>query len=289
MKKKGKGRRWLWVLMVLIAVLAVLAGYFLGLEKSRKETQSAGIERTKKEAPPQPQQKTQETKEGPLFSGEIKQVKPLESEEACAQTEADVRDFFKYLNKQSYVQHLEEGPDTYGEFKRVLKKLSSNLPVPAGEGVDLRVMEKNIYHLFRILSRSDIRLIKEVLSNETDTLELNLEMFYRWLTLGNQCPDPEGIRPSFDVLYYYAGFFLDTIGGRAYLSRRPMGLRILLTYYSLLIVHEADKRGKNTYGIDIFPYVRPLIEDINLYPDFKLKKEYLQKLNEMESYYLKKR
>jgi hypothetical protein len=68
-----------------------------------------------------------------------------------------------------------------------------------------------------------------------------------------------------------------------------MRLRILLTYYSLLIIHEADKRGKNTYGIDIFPYVGPLIAEINLYPDFKLKKEYLQKLNQMEIYYLKKR
>jgi hypothetical protein len=289
MNKRQKRRLRFWGSMVVIAVLAVLAGYFLGLEKSRKETERAAIESTKKEAPPQLQQKTQETKESPLFSGQIKQAKPLEPEEDCASVEADVKDFFNYLNKQSYVQHLEERLDTYAEFKRLLKKLSSNLPVPAGEGVDSSVMERNIYYFFRILSRSDIRLIKDVLSNEADTSELNLEMFYRWLTLGNQCPDPERIRPSFDVLYHYAGFFLDTIGGRAYLSRRPMGLRILLTYYSLLIVQEADKRMKNTYGIDIFPYIRPLIEEINLYPDLKLKKEYLQKLNEMESYYLKKR
>jgi hypothetical protein len=289
MKKKDKGRLWLWISMVLIAILAVLTGYFWGLEKSREESKRTAIERTKEEGPPQPRQKTQESKEGPLFSGEITQAKPFDSKEYCLRIEADVQDSFKYLNKQSYVQHLEEGSDTYGEFKQLLKKLSSNLPIPGGEGVDPTVMEKNIYHLFRVLSRSDIRLIKEVISNEADTLELNLEMFYRYLTLENQCPDPEGIRPSFDTLYHYAGFFLDTIGGRAYLSRRPMGLRILLTYYSLLIIHEADKRGKNTYGIDIFPYVGPLIAEINLYPDFKLKKEYLQKLNQMESYYLKKR
>jgi hypothetical protein len=290
MKKKDKGRLWLWISMVLIAILAVLTGYFWGLEKSREESKRTAIEKTKKEGPPpQPQQETQESKAGPVFSGEITQAKPFNSKEYCLRTEADVQDFFKYLNKQSYVQHLEEGSDTYGEFKRLLKKLSSNLPIPGGEGVDPTVMEKNIYHLFRVLSRSDIRLIKEVISNEADTLELNLEMFYRYLTLENQCPDPEGIRPSFDALYHYAGFFLDTIGGRAYLSRRPMALRMLLSYYSLLIIHEADNRGKNTYGIDIFPLVGPLMTEINLYPDFKQKKEYLQKLNQIESYYLKKR
>jgi hypothetical protein len=289
MKKKDKGRLWLWISIVLIAILAVLTGYFWVLEKSHEESKRTATERTKEEGPPQLREKTQEPKEGPLFSGEITQAKPLDAKEYCLQIEADVQDFFKYLNKQSYVRHLEEGSDTYGEFKQLLKKLSSNLPIPGGEGVHPMVMEKNIYHLFRVLSRSDIRLIKEVISNEAETLELNLEMFYRYLTLENQCPDPEGIRPSFDALYHYAGFFLDTIGGRAYLSRRPMGLRILLTYYSLLIIHEADKRGKNTYGIDILPYVGPLIEEINLYPDFKLKKAYLQKLNQIESYYLKKR
>jgi hypothetical protein len=290
MKKKDKGRLWLWISMVLIAILAILAGYFWGLEKSRQESERTAIERPKKEGPPpQPQPKTKESKEGPTFSGEITQGKSFDSKEFCPRIEAEVQDFFKYLDKQSYVQHLEERPDTYGDFKRLLKKLSSHLPTPGGEGVDSTVMEKNIYHLFRILSRSDIRLIKDIIANEADTLELNLEMFYRYLTLENRCPDPEGIRPSFDVLYHYAGFFLDTIGGRAYLSRRPMELRILLTYYSLLIIHEADKRGKNTYGVDIFPHIAPLVEEIKLYPDFKLKKEYLQKLNQMESYYLKRR
>jgi hypothetical protein len=289
MKKKDKGRIWLWVSMVLIAVLAVLTGYLIGLDQNGKEREKPPVEKSKKEALPQAQQKADDTKEGPLFAGEIKQPKTLDPKEYCPRLEEDVRVFFKYLDEKNYVRHLEEGLDTYVEFKRLLKRLSSNLPIPGGEGVDPAIMGRNIYHLFRVLTRSDIRLIKDVLSNEADTLELNLDMFYRWLTLEDQCPDPERIRPPFEVLYHYAGFFLDTIGGRAYLSRRPMGVRILLTYYSMLIVHEADKRGRNTYGIDVFPYVGPLTREVTLYSDFKLKKEYLQNLNQIESYYLKKR
>ena len=213
----------------------------------------------------------------------------MEPQEYCAKMENDIRDFFKYLDKKNYIQHLNERMDTYAEFKRILKKLSSNLPIPAGEGIDSIVMTKNIFHIFRILSKTDIRLVKEITLNESETMELNLEMFYRWLLLGNQCPDPDEMRPSFDVLYQYAGFFLNTIGGRAYLSRRPMALRMLLSYYSLLIVHEADRKGSNTYGIDIFPYIAPLLTEMAIYPDLKLKKEYIQKLNQMESYYLQKR
>jgi hypothetical protein len=107
--------------------------------------------------------------------------------------------------------------------------------------------------------------------------------------LGDRCPDPEEVRPSLDVLYYYAGFFLNTIGGRAYLFRRALGVRLLCSYYSLLIVHEADKQGKNSYGIDIFPFIAPLGKEILLYPNFHFTNDYILKLNELEKYYIQRR
>ena len=286
MKRRAKERMWLRISMVLIAIAAGVAGYFLGFEKSHQENEKKLIEK-EKESVSQAQKQGQKTDQTPVFAGEIK--KPLEPEDYCAKTENDIRDFFKYLDKKNYVQHLNERMDTYSEFKQMLKKLSSNLPVPAGEGIDSAVMSKNVFHLFRILSRTDIRLMKEITINESDTMELNLDMFYRWLLLGNQCPDPEVLRPSLDVLYHYAGFFLNTIGGRASLWRRPMTVRLLLSYYSLLIVHEADRKGRNTYGIDIFPYIAPLSAEMTICSDLAFRKEYIQKLNQLESYYLQKR
>ena len=288
MKRRARERLWVRISMVLIAVVALLVGYFLGLEKTHQENGKKLTEK-ERESPPQAQEEAQKSDHRPNFAAEIRQPKPVEPQEYCARMENDIRDFFKYLDKKNYIQHLNEKMDTYAEFKRILKKLSSNPPVPAGEGIDSTVMTKNIFHLFRILSNTDIRLVKEITLNEFETLELNIEMFYRWLLLGNQCPDPEAIRPSFDVLYQYAGFFLNTIGGRAYLSRRTMALRMILSYYSLLIVHEADRKGRNTYGIDVFPHIAPLSAEMAICPDLKLKKEYLQKLNQMESYYLQKR
>ena len=288
MKRKTKGRLWMRISMVLIAVVAGLAGYFLGFEQSHQENEKRLSEK-ERESAHQAQKQVQKSDQAPIFAAEIKQPQSMEPQEYCAKMENDIRDFFKYLDKKNYIQHLNERMDTYAEFKRILKQLSSNLPIPAGEGIDSIVMTKNIFYIFRILSKTDIRLVKEIIINESETMELNLEIFYRWLLLGNQCPDPDEMRPSFDVLYQYAGFFLNTIGGRAYLSRRPMALRMLLSYYSLLIIHEADRKGRNTYGIDLFPYIAPLLTEMAIYPDLKLKKEYIQKLNQMESYYLQKR
>jgi len=288
MKRKTKGRLWMRISMVLIAVVAGLAGYFLGFEQSHQENEKRLSEK-EGESARQAQKQVQKSDQAPIFAAEIKQPQSMEPQEYCAKMENDIRDFFKYLDKKNYIQHLNERVDTYAEFKRILKQLSSNLPIPAGEGIDSIVMTKNIFYIFRILGKTDIRLVKEITINESETMELNLEIFNRWLLLGNQCPDPDEMRPSFDVLYQYAGFFLNTIGGRAYLSRRPMALRMLLSYYSLLIVHEADRKGRNTYGIDLFPYIAPLLTEMAIYPDLKLKKEYIQKLNQMESYYLQKR
>ena len=91
------------------------------------------------------------------------------------------------------------------------------------------------------------------------------------------------------MLYHYAGFFLNTIGGRSYLYRRTLALRLLCTYYSLQILQEADKQGKNAYGIDVFPFIAPLATEIALYPDFRLKQSYLKNLEEMQREYVKKR
>jgi len=288
MKRRSKERLWVRMSMVLIAVAAGLAGYFLGFEQRHQENEKS-LSGKERESDHQTQQQVQKSDQAPIFAAEIKQPKSMAPQEYCAKMDNDIRDFFKYLDNKNYIQHLNERMDTYAEFKRILKTVSSNLPVPAGEGIDSILMTKNIFHIFRVLSKTDIRLVKEITINESETMELNLEMFYRWLLLGNQFPDPDELRPSFDVLYQYAGFFLNTIGGRAYLSRRPMALRMLLSYYSLLIVHEADRKGNNTYGIDIFPFIAPLLTEMAIYPDLKLKKEYIQKLNQMESYYLQKR
>ncbi len=223
---------------------------------------------------------------GRLPAGEMGPAPEIEGlEDECAQIEQDVRDFFLYLDDKAYVRRLIGDKQAWAVFTQALAKLSAHPPVPAGEGLDPALMARNIYHLFRTLDDGEILLAKEVIQHESDTLELNLDIFYRWLTLGDRCPDPEGLRPSQEVFYRYAGFFLNTIGGRSYLFRRPSRLRLLISYYAILLVHHADREGRNTFGIDILPMAKQMRKDMSRYTDYHYLEYYLERLNAVEEYY----
>ncbi|MBT3257235.1 MAG: hypothetical protein HN366_12370 [Deltaproteobacteria bacterium] len=196
-----------------------------------------------------------------------------------------VQDFFQYLDTKKYVQRLELGETAYARFKQILERLAAKPPIPAGEGVDPAIMVKNIYFFCRALDKKDLRLIKQVVSNDRDTLEDNMGMLYQWAMLGKGCPNPGDVRPSFDVLYRYAGFFLNTTGGRAYMFRRGLKVRLLVSYYSVQIIYQADKAGRNNYGIDVLPHIKMLMEEMGNYPDLQYKETYLETLIKIKTFY----
>ena len=210
-------------------------------------------------------------------------------EDPCAGIEKEVSEFFLYLDSRKYVRAMGLPTGSYARFKKILRVLAARKPIPAGEGIDPKIIIGNVYHFFRVLERKDLRLIREVMANEQDSLEVNIALFYRWLTLGKRCPDPEGLRPHMGTLYHYAGFFLNTTGGRACLFRRPPRLRLLVSYYSLLILHSANQAGRNNYGLDILPFIKPLKRELSLYPDFHFGDDYIEKLSRIEGYYLQRR
>jgi uncharacterized protein YaaR (DUF327 family) len=293
--KRPRRRVWWWVLILVIALGAILAGYFLAMQRDRKDGEPVATLDQKqiplegKDLTPGPTERDISATGTPVVSQEIMPADPESREAYCKRAEKDVRDFFQYLSTKDYIRHIQETSDPFEHFLKIVARLNSKLPIPAGESADSAVLNSNIYHLFRVLDRKDIRLIREVMANEADTLEINIEMLFRWLTLGNHCPDPQGLRPTQEALYHYAGFFLNTIGGRSYLFRRPFRLRLLGTYYSLLIIHEADKKGRNPYGIDPFPHIPTLAKEISLYSDFRFQEAYQVKLKEIEAYYLQRR
>ena len=296
MRKQERRPVWLWLAFLAVAGVGILTGYFagyhVGTEEIRAKTEQApGDESTAGLAG-----QAFDAQEGDAASNKTIDASEGLGEEALpystsspAEIEAEVTDFFTFLDTQDFAQRLDTGTTSYQHFERVIRKLSSNPPIPAGEGMDLKYMYRNIFHFFRLLNRNDLYLIRETISHETDSMELNLDLFYRWLTVEGPSPESEGLRPSPDVRYQYAGFFLNTIGGRAYLFRRSVRLRLLISYYCILIIHEADKEGRNTYGIDVLPTLLAVKSEIGNYPGFRYRDEYLRRLNALESYYLAKR
>jgi hypothetical protein len=288
MKRKGSTRRiWWWAVLALILVLA---GYFtmteLGNGPGREKTgTSPGVQPSEQDLRGPSRELADETgASGGSLTQKIPEP-PSAKMEPCDQVQKDLVGLFEFLDARDYVQGILSNGHSYAHFKEAIKRLTAQPPLPAGESLDPTHMMRNAYHFFRTLKRDDLRLVGALIQNEEPSVELDLEVFYRWLMSSDRCPNPEGIRPPFRVSYQYAGFLLNTIGGRAYLFRRSQGVRLLVSYYCLLILHEADKRKVNTYGIDVLPFIRPILNEMVHYPGLRFRETYLENLKQLESYY----
>lgn len=290
MERREKRRIWYWLSLFCVAGAAILIGYFFGLKKGLGEREVL----LKREVPsavirPEGESRAASGEKKTYAIKRAESIKPSDLPETCGQIEKNMLKFFKHLDQKDYIRQMNAGLDTFKVFREIIRKLSSQPPIPAGEALDSFVLSKNVFYFYRLLDKKEIQLIKEILKNETDILELNLDLFYKWLTTGNGCPDKSRIKPSMDVLYPYAGYLINSIGGRAYLFRRRPALRLLVSYYCLLIVNEADKTRKNSYGIDISPQIAMLREEMSYHHDFYFQKTYLKKLDDLSNYYIERR
>ncbi len=66
--------------------------------------------------------------------------------------------------------------------------------------------------------------------------------------------------------------------------RRGLKVRLLVSYYSVQIVYQADKAGRNNYGIDVLPYIKMLMEEMGNYPDLTYKETYLETLTKIRRF-----
>ncbi|MBN2062422.1 MAG: hypothetical protein JW882_18615 [Deltaproteobacteria bacterium] len=316
--KKKRSRIWWGLLILLLLAIAIFFGYYLGrdnalveeaalveevVEKAKKiplkikevnpvSNSTHGIKERNERNEIEQIEETEPQKVRIAIKGKEPSIgipaQPLK-EDYCAQIESQFSDFFIYLDSRDYIKEMDLKTDSLSLYKKILGELSSNPPIPSGEGLSPEIMNTNIFFLFRILDWEDICFVKEVLKHEADTIEMNMDLFYQFFMSRDQCPDPENLRPTFRILYHYAGFFLNTIGGRACLFRRTSTVRLLMTYYSILVIHEADKTGGNNYGIDICPEIAPLMREISIQPDLRFQNEYISQLTGIKDYYEGKR
>ena len=193
--------------------------------------------------------------------------------------------FFSYLDGRDYIaaHNLKDG--TYAEFRQVLEKLSSNHPVIAGETDSLHVLYKNMSYFFRVLGLKRINMLKNILNNESEIIESVAETFYLWFTIDYGIDEIRKERPSLQVLYNYSGYFLNTLAGKSYLLRRQPRVRVLTTYYCVLILYRANDFYLNSNGLDIRPHISSLITDISNQMGLMNKAQYRTELERLNSKY----
>jgi hypothetical protein len=287
---------------LLLLIVALIAGGLLVLYLNFHDKEAERKPAFHQEGP----EEMKEIREGPVTAKEPTTMAPQEKleeilgekevegqamtlENECQKTEKDLMSFFTYLEQKDYIRDLALEEDLFSHFQGILRTLSLDPPLPAGEGFSYDMIIQNIYHFYRILGLKDLKLIKSIADNEADSMEVNLALFYKWLMSGERCGGRDGLPPKLDTLYRYAGYLINSIGGRAYLFRRETRLRLLVHYYCILIIHEADRRKLNNFGIDITPYLEPLADEMENYQLLYFRREYAGKLIDLKNYYLKRR
>ena len=273
----------LFLILLLLAAGSYLGykyGYKKGLKTKKREHLIYKTERLEKKIVPEISKQVipeQEKKK--------KIEKLIVSRLSCKKLQQNILDFLSYLDKKEYIKKHCKNKDIKSKISSIIQKLSKNPPVPIGESIRNDIMIKNIYHFFRILSFDDIQMIKEILKNESNELEYIMRWYYMWLVQKDKCPDPYRLTPSMNIAYKYAAFFLNTIGGMSYLFRRSNQIRLLITYYSILIIYKMDMEEKNRYGINIVPIIHKLKEELEKFSELKFQDYYITTLNKIENYY----
>ena len=204
----------------------------------------------------------------------------------CDQLAIEIKAFFTRLDQQEYIapRKLPDGSHAY--IAQLVGKLLANPPVVAGETDNLFTILSNTAHFYRILKKDDVLLVKDILLNESENIEPLMALFYRWSLKGADCPEAEvGIKLPLPGMYEYAGFFLNTLGGRSYLFRRESRLRMLVKYYSILTLDRANDQSLNKYGIDIRPSIDSLIEEMRSSQRLTKRDHYLADLIELQDRY----
>jgi hypothetical protein len=202
------------------------------------------------------------------------------------EVERKVREFFTYLDGKDYIKAygLDEG--TLEALRRMGARLAEAPPAVSAELKDPFLLTRNIAHFCRVLGKRDLRMVRDVIINESEIAEPVGDLLFKWLLPeeGTAEGQVEGM-PSLSTLYEYAGFFLNSVGGRSYLLRRDPRVRILTTYYSVLILHRANQEEINRHGIDIRPHIDSVAEEVWNQRGLVYQEEYLDTLADLRETY----
>lgn len=203
----------------------------------------------------------------------------------CRAMEAQIMTFFKYLDNQPYMAAYKERGGAQQLYRETMQALIASRPMLTGELEDLISLIRNVTHLYRSLGKERIDIIKAIFENEADIIESVLAIFYIYSLPEKRCPDKRLTVPTLEAFYNYSGYFLNTLAGRSYLLRRDSKLRVLLSYYSLLVLDRANDEMLNSAGVDIRPFIDVSYYEISGQRSLVYQKQYVTELERLREKY----
>jgi len=289
------------IVAVAVIVLACAAGYFyfqnkqireetrqqLEAERAALQEQAAGLERKIEEL----ETRVREDVEIPQPAADAlrEAIEPdnatqeLPGAEEGDSVQGRVMGFFRYLDSKGYTDRRGIDMGSSELFMKALQRLDGARPLISGENQNLFALMKNMTFFFRALGKDTLLTARDIVEGETALMEPVTALFFEWLDPWQ--PQPPVPWVSRDMMYDYAGFFLQSMGGRAYLFRREPGVRMLALYYSILVLDRANRDGLNAEGIDIVPALEALIQEMRYSRRLSGRHHYLAALREIRSRY----
>lgn len=204
----------------------------------------------------------------------------------CDSPVLQLHTFYKHLDSQAYMADYKLSASSEKHFTDLINKLLANPPQVTRESDDLYTILKNTAHFFRVSGKDNIIMLKGILDNEKGSLEQILADYYLLISRPECSITTYSSDIDKDALYEYACFFLNTMGGRLYLFRRDSLSRMVVTYYAILLVDQANLQNNNFHGIALKPAVDMLIAEMEAGGStLKRSDTYLDKLYELKETY----
>ena len=249
------------------------------LDQLRVQVAALEEELDRVSATPPPEKKLSE-----IF-GEKSDYLSYDTKVDCKAMEAQIITFFKYLDNQPYMAEHKQNGGARQLYREAMKALTASPPMLTGELEDLISLIRNVTHLYRSLGKERIDVIKKIFENEADIIESVLAIFYIYSLPEDRCQNKELTVPTLEAIYQYSGYFLNTLAGRSYLLRRDSKVRVLLSYYSVLVLDRANDEMLNSSGIDIRPFIDMSYYEINSQRSLVYQKQYVTELERLREKY----
>ena len=205
----------------------------------------------------------------------------------CQQLEDSLRAFCSHLDATEILRSQGTYRDCWALLTEILATLERSSPTISGEIYRPSVIIENSFYFFRLLRKEKNNIVRDIIQYEADLAEPLTGILYYWLISGGQCDRLPSSDSSLKMMYNYAAFFLNTLGGHSYVYRRDSKIQALTTYYSTLAIHEANLRGLNEVGLDLRFFLPLVFEEIQSRNDLLYTEEYLETLSNLQLHYFR--
>jgi len=180
----------------------------------------------------------------------------------CSEPEKRLDAFYTHLDRQPYMMAYGLKETSQDHFTALIEKLLDHPPKVTRESDDLYTILRNTAHFFRIAGKDNILMLQGILNSENKKLEQILADYYFLISTPECGRTKYAENISNNDLYEYGCFFLNTMGGRLYLFRRDSLSRMVVTYYAILLVDDANNQQNNRHGINLKPAVTMLLSEM---------------------------